>query len=303
MQKLVKPRSLPPGGTIGAIAPAGAVQLDKLEEGISWLLKQGYQIKRGKHLTSRYSYLAGEDHERAADIMAMFLDDQVDAIMCARGGYGCMRLLSLLDYKTIRKHPKIFVGYSDITALHAALLQRSGMVSFHGPMVASSLAGEIDLYSLEVLQQIIVEKQLPFFSGEFIHPGEAEGHIIGGNLSIIAALIGTPYELSFENVILCIEEVNEAPYRIDRLLTQLLLSGRLKQAAGIVVGDFEDCVSEDAESSIVSIITERLSGLNVPILTGIHFGHGEHNVTLPLGIKARISSSNGGLAFLELPVV
>lgn len=302
MHKTVKPKALPAGGTIGIVAPAGAVDQNKLEEGIGWLLKQGYQVKPGRYLTARSGYLAGTDRERAADVMSMFLNKRVDAIICARGGYGCMRILPLLDFNLIRKWPKIFVGYSDVTAIHAAL-QRVGVVSFHGPMVAANVGAAE--YSWQALRQVVEEKSKAWFVGDFLHDGQAEGRLVGGNLSIITSLMGTPYELSFKGVILCIEEVAEASYRIDRMLTQLLLSGKLQQLAGLVIGDFENCEQDRGASvfTVPEVMAERLSGLGIPVLTGLHFGHGRENITLPLGVKACISSKEGGLKLLDCPVI
>jgi len=298
MRKMVKPKRLSFGGTIGVIAPAGVVQPEKLEEGIGWLIEKGFRIKRGRYLTCQSGYLAGTDVERAKDVMDMFLDDQVDAIICARGGYGCMRLLPMLKYNEIRKRPKIFVGYSDITALHVALQQQAGMISFHGPMVASSLCGEPETFSWKSLCEMVDGTGEAHFTGTFLRGGHAEGILVGGNLSVITSLMGTPYELSLRGAVLCIEEVNEAAYRIDRMLTQLLLGGKLKHAAGIVIGDLEGC-----DFKLPEVLMERFAELRIPILTGIHFGHGKQNITLPFGVRARIDSNVGGLVCLETSVV
>ncbi|HAK73597.1 MAG TPA: LD-carboxypeptidase, partial [Sporomusaceae bacterium] len=239
----LKPKKISPGDTIGVIAPASPGDMQSAQAGISWLEAQGFHVRTGATLDQTWGYLAGSDDLRAADINAMFADSTVNGIICLRGGYGTMRLLDLVDYALIRDHPKVFVGYSDITALHLSIGQRTGLVTFHGPMVASDMGRDIPLYTQDYffkaftaaspIGAIINPPLTP--PPIFIAPGTAHGILTGGNLSLIAATLGTPYEINTRGKILCLEEVGEAPYRLDRMLTQLLLAGKLQQSAGIVV--------------------------------------------------------------------
>ena len=228
----LKPKRLYPGDTIGVIAPASPGDLELSMKGVEWLKQQGFRVELGKTAEQSLGYLAGSDADRAADINAMFLSSKIDGIFCLRGGYGTMRLLDLLDYDAIQSHPKVFVGYSDITALHTSIGQRTGLVTFHGPMVASDMGKGLSDYTWDSFYRALtISKPLGpilnppiFLPPEFIVPGEVRGNLIGGNLSLIVSTLGTPYEIDTRGKILCLEEVGEVPYRIDRMLTQLSLA-------------------------------------------------------------------------------
>jgi muramoyltetrapeptide carboxypeptidase len=218
-----------------------------------------------------------------------------------------MRLLDLLDYALIQKHPKIFVGYSDITALHTAIGQRAGLVTFHGPMAASDMGRDKPSYTAECLWQALTSSEPlgPIFNPpsalppEFLIPGKAEGCLTGGNLSLIAATLGTSYEMDTNGKILCLEDIDEAPYRIDRMLTQLLLAGKLQAAAGIVCDVFNGCNDEeDPGFTITEVLKDRLGKLNKPVLINLYFGHTALKTTLPLGVKAKLNDKKG-LVILE----
>lgn len=304
----IKPKRLCPGDTIGVIAPASPGDLDLSMAGVSWLGEQGFRVRLGMNVDQTLGYLAGSDNQRAADINAMFASPDIDGIVCLRGGYGTMRLLDLVDYDVIRTHPKVFVGYSDITALHLSIGQRTGLVTFHGPMVASDMGKGLSDYTWDYFSRAItISKPLGvvinppnLLSPEFIVPGRAQGYLTGGNLSMIVSTLGTPYEIDTCGKILCLEEVGEAPYRIDRMLTQLLLAGKLQAAAGIVVAVCEGCDMDDPpDFTLEEVLRDRLGGLNKPVLYNLHFGHTAKKATLPLGVMTIFDSQIGGLEVIE----
>ncbi|HWR55732.1 MAG TPA: LD-carboxypeptidase [Negativicutes bacterium] len=305
----IKPKALRPGDTIGVIAPAGCGKPEVTAAGVKWLEEHGFRVRLGMNSGQQHGYLAGPDGARAADVNAMFASPDIDGILCLRGGYGTMRLLEMLDYRTIRRHPKVFVGYSDITALHLSLSQRTGLVTFHGPMLASDMAKGLSGHTWESFYRAIAAPEplgrisnpplLP--APSFIVPGKARGLLSGGNLSLIAATLGTPYEIDTRGKILCLEEVGEAPYRIDRLLTQLLLAGKLQAAAGIVFAVCADCDGEPEtpDFTLDEVLEERLGKLKLPVLSRLYFGHTPEKATLPLGVMAELSTETGGLAVVE----
>jgi muramoyltetrapeptide carboxypeptidase len=303
----IKPKRLYPGDTIGVIAPASPGNPELAAAGIKWLEEQGFQVQLGKTAEQTLGYLSGSDIARAADINSMFASPDIDGIICLRGGYGTMRLLNLLDYTLIRTHPKVFVGYSDITALHISIGQRTGLVTFHGPMVASDMGKDLPDYTRDYFSRAITTPgPLGSITNPpcsppplFIVPGVARGHLTGGNLSLIAATIGTPYEIDTRGKILCLEEVGEAPYRIDRMLTQLLLAGKLQSSAGIVFDVCADCNVDDPPSfTVEEVLRDRLGGLSKPVLYNLHFGHTRDKATLPFGVMA-VLESMAGLKIME----
>ncbi|MBP2626137.1 MAG: ykfA [Firmicutes bacterium] len=304
----IKPKRLRMGDTIGVIAPASPGDIELTMAGIGWLEKQGFRVELGMTVEQTLGYLAGTDADRAADINVMFASPAIDGIFCLRGGYGTMRLLELLDYECIRTHPKVFLGYSDITALHISIGQRTGLVTFHGPMVSSDMGKGLSDYTGDCFFRAITTSE-PL--GAVINPsnveppvfialGRAQGYLTGGNLSMIANTLGTPYEIDTCGKILCLEEVSEAPYRVDRMLTQLLLAGKLQDAAGIVVAVCEGCDMNDPPGfTLEEVLRERLGGLNKPVLYKLHFGHTGEKFTLPLGAMAILDSEIGGLDVIE----
>ena len=262
--------------------------------------------------------LAGTDEERAADLNAAFRDPSIDAIWCTRGGYGSGRLLPLLDWEAIRKNPKPLLGYSDITALLNGIYARTGLVTFHAP----TCSGNLSDYSLAELKRVVfstepagviaaappMEPKEGFVDREDrlrrIVPGTGRGRLVGGNISVFSMVVGTPWEPPLDGSILFLEEIGEEPYRIDRWLTQFVLTGRLAKCAGIVFGKFKDCGPADKGSfqgtwTWQTVVADRLGKLGVPILAGLRFGHVADKSTLPVGVLAELDVAKGTLTLLE----
>lgn len=303
-----KARALKIGDTIGLIAPSSPTSLENIEKAKKTINDMGFKVKMGKSPYERYGYLSGSDEIRANDINNMFKDTEVDAIICLRGGYGTPRILDLIDCGIIRENPKIFVGYSDITALHIAFTQISNLVTYHGPMVTSDIIGNFSDFSKDSLFNMIMNtkrvEKIANPQGEeilTIKGGIAEGSIIGGNLSLIVATIGTPYEIDVKDKILFIEEIGEEPYSIDRMLNQLRLSGKLQEASGIIFGDFKGCESKKHDESLTleQVITDLVKEAGKPTIFNLKAGHCEPMLTLPFGIKARLDADKGELLILE----
>jgi len=285
---LIIPPRLKPGDLIGVISPAGPVDPSGLKPGLDLLASRGFRVREAAHLYDRNDYLAGHDQARLSDLHAMILDSEIAAVFCARGGYGCLRLLQGIDYDLIRQHPKIIVGYSDITALLMAVYRETGMVTFHGPMVRS--LSTITETSLEVFFQVLSWEEpllLNPMQGTVLVPGEAEGPLLGGNLSLICHLVGTPFLPSLEGAILFIEDCKEPLYRIDRMLTHLSLAGQLKGIAGLIGGEFLDCGDT---SAIDRLLMDVASDLGIPLISGFPAGHGSINLTLPVGMPVRLDT-------------
>lgn len=310
---MIKPKALKFGDTIGVVAPASPTLEENVEKAHKKLKDLGFKVKMGKSCYEKYGYLAGTDSLRAEDINHMFRDEEVDGIICLRGGYGTPRILELLDYDLIKKHPKVFIGYSDITALHIAITRFSQLITFHGPMVASDMLGDFNQFSKKSLFNFIMEgeylrniKNPPGEELKTMNPGIAEGSIIGGNLSLIADTLGTPYEIDLKGKILFIEEVGEEPYQIDRMLTQLRLAGKLKEAEGIILGDFNNCVAKSSEYddslTLEQVLEDIIKPMNKPTLFNLKAGHCEPVITLPFGARARLDGHKGELTLLERPV-
>ncbi|MCM8711121.1 LD-carboxypeptidase [Clostridium sp. SYSU_GA19001] len=296
------------GDTIGIVAPAGIESIEKISIGIERLKKLGFKVKEGKNIYKKWGFFAGEDKERAQDIMDMFEDDKVDMILCVRGGYGSMRILPYLNFNKIRRNPKIFMGYSDITVLLNLFCKKEGLITFHGPMLTSDLDNEYTLKSFlftvtKGFEPYIIENpaENPMIS---VSNKNAEGRIVGGNLTLICSTLGTPYEIDTKDKILFIEDVGEAPYRIDRMLTQLFLAGKLQQCSGFILGQFTDCKGEQKEDSfsLQQVIENRVISLNKPVLMNFMCGHDNPKYTLPVGAKAKLNCKNSSIEILQ-PVV
>ena len=311
----LKPERLNYGETVGIIAPASAPPDPKnIDRSVAALERLGFKPRLARHVRARWGFLAGSDRDRAADIMAMFADRRVRAIFCFRGGYGTARLLPLLDYAVIRANPKIFVGYSDITSLHCAFLVKAGLVSFHGPMLNSDLINEkIPECTLSGFLRTLMQ---PVAAGsicqgydkktvEVIRRGRAAGELLGGNISILCTTLGTPYQPSFKNKILFFEDLDEVPYRFDRMLTHLLNAEVLQQVAGIAIGINKNCIDPKAKNckeyrqTVEDVFKERLGSLGIPIVAGLPFGHVPCNVTLPIGIRVTLDANVGDLVVDE----
>lgn len=293
----IKPPRLREGDRIGILAPAGPVLQEELQPGLNYLESLGFETVCSPHLFEQAGYLAGEDKARLKDLHAMFRDRKVRAILCARGGYGSHRILEKLDYSLFKQNPKILVGYSDITALSFALLKNSGTITIHGPVLRDLLKG--GGRNAGLLLKLMTSQELPtvtFPQGVSIHKGRAQGVVLGGNLSLICHLIGTPFLPSFRGKLLFIEEKGESLYRIDRMLTHLLLSGEVQKCAGLMVGTFKECGDP---ASVIDLVSERFSRLNMPIVTGLPVGHGEDNVPLPVGVRAVLDTKTMRLDIQE----
>ncbi|PIB71290.1 LD-carboxypeptidase [Pseudomonas sp. 2995-3] len=292
-------------GVIGLIAPAGPAALD-VEKAGQWMRARGHELRIFPGVYERDGYLAGSDEVRLRDLHAAFADPEIDAIFCLRGGYGTPRLLDRLDFDLIRANPKPFVGYSDITALHLAINRYAGFVTFHGPMLNADLLGdkqqptESSLFSMlrGQLSECSVLAHPVAYPLTTIEPGVACGRLLGGNLSMIAAVMGTAFGIDSEGIILFIEDVNEPLYRIDRLLTHLRLAGKLAQVAGVLVGD----VSGVDKAALERLLKQTFEPLCIPVLSGWRSGHCDPNLTLPLGALVRLDAGEQQLV-LEQDVV
>ena len=295
---LLRPRALRPGDLLGVCAPSGPPDPERLRRGVEALEALGFRVRASNDLLSRTRFTAGTPERRARELQALLADDAVAGVVCARGGAGAGSLLSLLDEGLFRAHPKVFLGYSDATFLHL-YLDQLGIVSFHGPMLARDFPdGDYDLPSLR--QAVMGEGGLYASEEGDLMPlrdGAAEGRLRGGCLTILAACAGTPWALrpDPEGTILFLEDVDEAPYRVDRMLLQLRASGALEGVKGIVFGDMKGCVTRlDADYSLEEVIQDALAGLEIPIAVGLSSGHtSSPNLTLPLGVRARLACADG----------
>ncbi|MGG3467426.1 LD-carboxypeptidase [Neobacillus pocheonensis] len=293
---IVKPRRLIKGDTVGVIAPASPPNQENLERGIGFLKDLGLNVKVGKHVSRIHGYLAGSDENRLEDFHEMFADPDVKAIICACGGYGTGRLAEQIDYDLIKNNPKIFWGYSDITFLHTAIRQQTGLVTFHGPMVASDIGKEDThqsskkgfLQLFEPTSLIYTEQISPL---EVLVDGEARGVIVGGNLSLLVSTLGTSYEIDTKDKLLFIEDVNEEPRSVDRMLNQLDMAGKLKDANGILIGDFCDCTPKrNLSLSLDEVISHYVTQANKPAIKGFMMGHCNPHIAIPFGVKASMNT-------------
>ncbi|SHE34897.1 MULTISPECIES: S66 peptidase family protein [Caloramator] len=297
-------KKLNKGDKVSLIAPAGAIFNDELiKKSIQIINEFGYSVKLGKNINSKYGYLAGEDNKRVEDLIDAFKDKEVKAIFCIRGGYGTIRLLDKINYNVIKNNKKIFVGYSDITSLHASF-SHLDFPTFHGPMFSYDIFKNNDNYNLlfEFLEGRIDKLNYALTP---IREGNIEGKIVGGNLCVLCSLIGTQYQYKFKNSILFIEEINEEPYKIDRFLNQLYHSNILNEVEGIILGSFTNCNPEDKNRSFsFEYIYEYIKELTTkPIYFGLQSGHDYTNKLLPLNITAKIIDNkliiNKGEVFID----
>lgn len=294
------PKALPRGGTIGLAAPAGAVDPERLESGEASLRAAGFAIRRRDDLVSRHGHLAGDDARRAAELMELVEDPAVHAIVCVRGGYGSHRIMARLDAARVRRAAKPLVGYSDVTTLLLWQRRCAGLVGFHGPMLER--AGGMDPAGLEALVGLLTGTgRLPLrLQGAEGMGGRAEGALVGGNLATLVASLGTPWEIETRGCILLLEDVGERPYRIDRMLQQLLAAEKLEGLAGLGVGHFVDCEpAKEGYPSAHDVILELAAGLDVPVVTGLPTGHDAPNLPWPVGVRAAIDGAQACIEVLE----
>ncbi|MFA6989241.1 MAG: LD-carboxypeptidase [Candidatus Gastranaerophilaceae bacterium] len=325
--KLLKPEKLLKGDTIGIISPAGSVQdVSKFKNVQIYFEEKGYKVLVSKHAKEQEGYLAGSDENRLKDLHAFFKNDKVKAILCSRGGYGTMRLLEKIDYDIIAQNPKIFMGYSDITALHCSIYKKTGLVTFHGPLALSDFGEEINNFTEKNFFKILTEKiEIPYtfqnpFEYECLKKGSTEAKLTGGNLSVLCALLGTKYFPDLKGKILLLEDIGEPLYKIDRLLTQLELSGVLNIISGLLFGKFtnigQQCCSENLnycakdkfnksnqeenpEKQAIELLFQKTKNYNIPIGYGFPASHHKIKTILPLEVNYCFNSSKGELKLTE----
>jgi muramoyltetrapeptide carboxypeptidase len=311
----IKPFRLKPGDTVGLVAPANAtfntVDLDIARESLEAL---GLKVRVGEHLRDRHGYLAGRDRDRAADINAFFRDSSVAAVLPIRGGWGSARLLPFLDYDSIRRNPKLVVGYSDVTALLTAIHARTGLVTFHGP----NGMGRWDAYSLEFFKRVLFDGEAVTFANSprtsdtnvltptqhrirTIRPGTARGRLLGGNLTVLSAIAGSPYMPVWDGAVLFLEDVREDIYRVDRMLTTLKLAGILGRIRGFVFGTCSECGPGEGFGALTfeELWADHIAPLNVPAWSGAMIGHGMPQWTVPVGAEVEIDATAGSIRMLE----
>jgi muramoyltetrapeptide carboxypeptidase len=293
--KALKPRRLRPGSVIGIAAPSGPFDPQSLERGLEVLRSMEFRVRVPEGLSARKGYLAGTDAHRAALFESLFCDRGIDAVMAARGGYGSLRILPLLDFARLAVHPKVLIGFSDVTALLAAMNSRCGLVTFHGPMV-TTLAGASERTLLGLWDAVASDRlvMMPLEAAIALRPGVASGKVCGGNLNTLCHLVGTPFAPRFRNRIVFLEDRGEAPYRVDRMLTHMKTAGCFEGVRGLVLGSFTDCGPSE---EIMAIVDEIFRGAEFPILAGMEAGHTDPNLTLPLGVHAELDASGRTLRF------
>ena len=315
----IKAKRLRKDDTIGLITPAGVITPEKLNNTKSFLHNLGYKTFHTDHVLMQKGYLAGDDKALLNDFHLMFEKTDIDAILCIRGGYGTMRFISDIDYDLIRNNPKILIGYSDITALLQAIYKKTGLIGFHGVVGTSAFTEYTLSYFPDILENRLAQRSIYSFPPKensieaylpyVIKHGKAKGKLVGGNLALLASLMGTPYEVDFENNLVFIEDIGEPPYRIDRMLTQILLSGKLQKASGIILGVFNNCdidgkeITRENSLSLKEVILDRLGNLKIPIMYGFSFGHIKNQAIFPVGINAEMDTESFSIKLLESPVL
>jgi muramoyltetrapeptide carboxypeptidase len=324
MNSVIKPRALRQGDTIGVIAPAGPVDRERMERALNRVQERGFRIKTYADIYRKRNYLAGDDDARAAELDAAFADPETSTVWCARGGYGVVRILDRIDFEAIRRNPKVLIGFSDITLLHTAIHQRTGLITFHGPNLQDGFGkpddmpapNEAALWRAVSAAESGTPSDLPKREGyEFsfsgienlaLHPigaGVATGRLIGGNLAVLAGVMGTPFEIETAGRVLFLEDISERAYRIDRYLSQLKLAGKLANVAGVLLGDFsyEEGEKGDQTKDVLALFQEYLGPLGVPALAGFPAGHERFNLALPIGAQVTLDAGQQSVTVSECP--
>lgn len=310
---MIKPPRLKKGDVIGLISPASTPSSsEKIEKSTLYLESLGYRVRVGKHVLDEVGYLAGKDPDRVNDLNAMLRDPAVRAIIAIRGGYGTPRILRDVDYRAAKRDPKIIVGYSDLTSLQLALMRKTGLITFSGPMAGVEMWNTIDPYTEEHFWRVVTSTAT---IGALLNPpeeplrshgtGKASGRLTGGNLSLLMSSHGTPYAAEYRNAVLVVEDVDEAPHRVDRMFAQLRNAGVLTRISALVLGSFSDCQPPDPSKphlTIDQVLAEVIELSPVPVLSNLQYGHIPRKLTLPLGIRARINASAGTLEIPEAAV-
>ncbi|MBB4824621.1 muramoyltetrapeptide carboxypeptidase [Sporosarcina luteola] len=301
----IRPERLRRGDVVGIVSPSSPPNQESLQRSLAFLDQLGLRVKFGKHVNDVYGYLAGSDEDRMADLQDMFADPEVKGIICAGGGYGSARYTDRLDFQLIRENPKVFWGFSDITFLHTAMGLYADLVTFHGPMLASCVGKDtFHPLSAKMFQQLFEPMELHYTEDisplNTIHGGLTQGELVGGNLSLLANSIGTKFEIDTTGKLLFIEDIGEEPYRVDCMLNQLRMAGKLTNAAGIVVGDFADAEpkQEKPSLSLDEVFQHYLGGLGKPVVTGFKIGHCEPHFAIPLGTLAKLDANEKTLTIL-----
>lgn len=302
-KNLLKPAPLKKGDTLGLIAPGSPVYASSdFDKMLGDLKSMGFKLKLGKHVRNRMGYLAGNDEDRAGDLMEMFEDPEVDGIICVRGGYGCTRILPLLDFGRIKANYKVFMGFSDITALHLAFHKYCGFVTFHGPVGKA----EWTHFTRSSFQNVVFDGKeeiysMPLGSSDAytIHPGSAEGILLGGNLTVLTSMLGSNFLPSFKGAILFLEDVGENVYKVDRMLMQLKLAGILDQINGFIFGKCTDCMAGANSLSLNQVLEHYIKPLGIPAYYGAMISHEDDNITIPVGVRAAINATDKSFMLLE----
>jgi len=315
----IRPKVLRPGDTIGIIAPASFVEKQAdIDEARATIESLGFKTVFAPHIMDRYGYLAGQDRDRAGDVNEMFRRDDVHGIIALRGGWGCLRMIEHLDYDLIRNNPKVIMGYSDITTMLNAIYHRTGLVTFHGPVAISTY----NEYTNEYLKKAVFtpepiglvaqpqqgEDGIDDTSVVSLGCGRGSGPLVGGNLSLIVTMLGTPFEIDLKGKVLFLEEVGEEPYRVDRMLTHLLVAGQLQKLAGLVIGKFTKCVPRrvdpeyPASFTVEELFLDRIAPLKIPAISGVMIGHIRNKVTMPIGAMATVDADACTLTITEAAV-
>ncbi len=317
MMATVKPRALKPGDTIGVVVPAGPLNRERIDRALIRVRDRGFRVKTYGDIYRSRGYLAGDDATRAAEFMAAFADPETAAVWCARGGYGVMRILHRINFDVIRDNPKVFIGFSDITALHIPIQRRTGLVTFHGPNLQDGFGKPDDMPTANqtALWRILLADQqstgptrysydltsVDQLSLQTINGGTAEGELTGGNLAMLNSTMGTSDEVQTDGRILFVEDVSERLYRIDRYLTQLRLAGKFQSVAGVLLGSFsyDEGDQEDKPSDIAAFLSEFFANIGVPVLAGFPAGHDRYNLTLPMGSRIELDADSQQISLLE----
>lgn len=310
-RKPQKPKLLKPGDGIGIITPASPMPVEKLHKGVDYLKSLGYRTFLGEHVYDSYGYLAGRDRDRVNDLHFMFENPEIKAIISSRGGYGTPRLLDRINYDLIAANPKIFVGYSDLTALQLAIWRHTGLITFSGPMVAVEMGKGIDPFTEQNFWPLLTQTEVNgFFTRKTEKPvrvmkqGKATGTLLGGCLSLINSVIGTGHQPAFDEAILILEDVGEEPYRIDRYLAQLQSAGIFNRIKGLILGQFVDCEEKEKDPTLTldEIFSEYFGSLSIPIVKSFLYGHIPKKFTVPIGVRVEIDTSVPVVKLLESPV-
>lgn len=313
-RSIIKPSKLSKGDTLALVTPGSYITEEELQQSIDNLQQLGFNAVYSNKLLLQNGYFSATDAERANDLMDMFKRKDVNGIVCARGGYGCARIMPLLDYDVIMSNPKVLIGYSDVTALHLGIFKKTGLITFHGPVATSTFND----FTKEYFDKVLLNPQkdtvlINSTSGEdeniygvtTLVNGEGEGILTGGNLSIVVSLIGTEFDIETKNKIIFLEEIGEEPYRIDRMLTQMIQAGKFDNAAGVAMGIFRNCESKldnpsfEKSLTLLEVLHDRLGNLKIPVVYGMSFGHVKDKFTLPVGINVKLSADVQTIALLE----